>query len=1039
MAGENNDNNPFVAQVRIAPVNIQLVPGPKGDPGPTGGVITTSANFTQPAVNANVVVSVTTTTGIASGETVFVQGGGFYSVGSIGSGVVTITNLGTVGVNINPGLTVSNGAIVAGSGPAFPANLPSSLTAHAVVIGEGTSPVATAGPGTAGQILTSNGASADPTFQNAPSVLNLTLANFTQPAIGSTVSVNMTTTASLAVHGFVTVVPGGRYTVSSITDGTHAVLVNRGGSPNVSPTTVVTTGAVISLEAPNALETIGGLSPFALAPVNNVMAPEFGAVGDDSTDDTAAWTAAFTAAASNGFDVYAPPPPVAYKITAMLQPPKGITIRGAATALGQCIIRAHASMLAVLSFHTTDSSALATVPGLIENVTLDANSVGSHALLRNGDFLSRIENVGVENAIYDGLHASGHRLPAVIGSVTTGGGAPAGLTVSQPDVNYIAVGTITMVIKAVSSSAYVTSLDGGATFSTLQQAMSSGSTSNVVLGSLSTPTSASGLQIHFPVASFVNGNTWTFTITIQAEDGGESHAINTETSVVNLWARNCGTQIAETGTCAVTTGSTLVTGTGTTWLTSGNPQMRPGDSITIVLSGIAGPGSTQGTFPILCVADDTHIYLQEAAVTIQTSGSGLSFHRNVGYGVYEDDSGDNVRNRYQGGRIGACANGIRVAGDISGGPLLERLRVDDTLTVNTGIGILFGGILTHPQGIQANCIEVKQSWGCMYYFPAGTSTTLIEPQQTISPFLPSNMYGGGIATLIQGGSILRYAITPGSGFTVQGASSQPFCNLQLIANIVSVTAANQVLAAPQLNTSTPLNTAYTILQPNADYAGANGVLLALPNDVGQVWCLEVDTGSAFAVGIQDASVAGTNAHLSGAAQVLFGGERLWLLAVNNVNAFTPKWEQMGEVQRQWHGPRNRGSGTGKGSDYIKTSGTTPGVVVIDLTFAGSIAFVIKCRISAQDTGNTDWAIWDDVRVAVDSSPALVGVKTTAEIYGSNAGGVPATWGAGTPANAIPFAVVNVAGDFQLQFQPTGATGRTIKWFLEYETISVVRF
>lgn len=41
----------------------------------------------------------------------------------------------------------------------------STLTAHGVVIGEGTSAVAITSAGTAGQVLTSNGASADPTFQ----------------------------------------------------------------------------------------------------------------------------------------------------------------------------------------------------------------------------------------------------------------------------------------------------------------------------------------------------------------------------------------------------------------------------------------------------------------------------------------------------------------------------------------------------------------------------------------------------------------------------------------------------------------------------------------------------------------------------------------------------------------------------------------------------------------------------------------------------------------------------------------------------------
>lgn len=42
----------------------------------------------------------------------------------------------------------------------------STLTAHDVVVGAGTSNVALVGPGTAGQVLTSNGASADPSFQS---------------------------------------------------------------------------------------------------------------------------------------------------------------------------------------------------------------------------------------------------------------------------------------------------------------------------------------------------------------------------------------------------------------------------------------------------------------------------------------------------------------------------------------------------------------------------------------------------------------------------------------------------------------------------------------------------------------------------------------------------------------------------------------------------------------------------------------------------------------------------------------------------------
>jgi len=43
-----------------------------------------------------------------------------------------------------------------------------SLAAHAVLVGEGTSPVAQVAPGPAGNVLTSNGPSADPSFQAPP-------------------------------------------------------------------------------------------------------------------------------------------------------------------------------------------------------------------------------------------------------------------------------------------------------------------------------------------------------------------------------------------------------------------------------------------------------------------------------------------------------------------------------------------------------------------------------------------------------------------------------------------------------------------------------------------------------------------------------------------------------------------------------------------------------------------------------------------------------------------------------------------------------
>ena len=65
--------------------------------------------------------------------------------------------------DISPSLTLDSALPVASGGTGL-----ATLTNHGVVIGQATAALAITGAGTAGQVLTSNGASADPTFA-APS------------------------------------------------------------------------------------------------------------------------------------------------------------------------------------------------------------------------------------------------------------------------------------------------------------------------------------------------------------------------------------------------------------------------------------------------------------------------------------------------------------------------------------------------------------------------------------------------------------------------------------------------------------------------------------------------------------------------------------------------------------------------------------------------------------------------------------------------------------------------------------------------------
>lgn len=80
-------------------------------------------------------------------------------ISGLGTGVATFLATPS-GANLASALTSALPVSKGGTGA-------TTLTAHGVVVGNGTSAVAITGAGTAGQVLTSNGASADPTFQAA--------------------------------------------------------------------------------------------------------------------------------------------------------------------------------------------------------------------------------------------------------------------------------------------------------------------------------------------------------------------------------------------------------------------------------------------------------------------------------------------------------------------------------------------------------------------------------------------------------------------------------------------------------------------------------------------------------------------------------------------------------------------------------------------------------------------------------------------------------------------------------------------------------
>jgi microcystin-dependent protein len=74
-------------------------------------------------------------------------------------------------------------------------------------------------------------------------------AAFVQPAVNATVSVTVGATAWMSPTQAIYIIGGGNYTVSSVTDATHAVVKNLGSSGNAAPGVNVPSGAYLSPSA----------------------------------------------------------------------------------------------------------------------------------------------------------------------------------------------------------------------------------------------------------------------------------------------------------------------------------------------------------------------------------------------------------------------------------------------------------------------------------------------------------------------------------------------------------------------------------------------------------------------------------------------------------------------------------------------------------------------------------------------------------------------------------------------------------------------
>lgn len=168
-----------------------------------------------------------------SGQVLQTQGVGQNPQWAGSGGIGTVTSI-TAGTGLTGG-TITTSGTIALSTPVSVANggtASTTLTAHNVMLGEGTSAVAFAAPGVSGTCLTSNGVAADPTFQSCPGT-----GTVTSISAGTGISVSpspITSSGTISIS-----------TVPLANGGTNANLSATGGTSQVLQQT--STGAAITV------------------------------------------------------------------------------------------------------------------------------------------------------------------------------------------------------------------------------------------------------------------------------------------------------------------------------------------------------------------------------------------------------------------------------------------------------------------------------------------------------------------------------------------------------------------------------------------------------------------------------------------------------------------------------------------------------------------------------------------------------------------------------------------------------------------------
>jgi hypothetical protein len=771
--------------------------------------------------------------------------------------------------------------------------------------------------------------------------------------------------------------------------------------------------------APPHVLALGGIDPQAfyanLRAANQfwVTDPTFagGAVGDCSNDDTAAQQAAINKAiavqgtppTNAGGEVYWPTPPCAYKTTSELLVNGPARLRGQSSNGNTAGIRAYAAMRSVLALRCTFgiTNANNTVLGYdrcrVSDLTVDANfqslsvTQPTHGILQLGVESSQFDNVHAINSLGAGIYAAKDQFPMTIGSVTTtGSNTFAGLTVTQPDPNYesavfaassCASGTCTIVVKANSTTTFQVSYDGGSTYYSYVQNITPSSASNLTINGLV----LSGFRVVFPAGPFTINDTARFTITysVLGDFGGLPGAPNADDLFQDVGLSQDGTLyrtagmppaglinynlVVAPGTVALTSGSGIVAGTSTTFMSqfgaSSSRQM-------ITIDGVLNTYGTRAIFQSIILNDAQQQIVVGTEPAVNVSGKNYA---TGGFGCYyESGLGDGARMIWNGGQLGQCVNGLFFAG--GHGPHIVGMSAN---SVALGGLIVGGGISPFDY----------------------TTTTLVENWHTASgcanPFYLSPNSGGQLleptGTVIVDGVPISWSWETNGVYTPLFSSSAfslvPLTNFQLIPQAVTLAAHNSTIPAPTAYGLPLHNSLIRLSSTPTGLVNLDGLTIGPGVNGQKVQIINVQPGTTYAFNDNQTNLSAvTGIYLSGASTVNLG-----YLEFIEFTYMGPEgiWIQTGFGS---HATYPGGQIRGGGKTIVTSNSTLTELYRTRPTTGLGIANGIGIRflIHSEATTGTLEAWWTGT-ASWDGASNLTGF-TIDSAAGTNSGAPPSGWG-----------------------------------------------